>query len=79
MAKERKNLKLEIALQKGMEVKIVNDRVIIDIDSNITAKDLWISQLEMWLTDKENMETISSGYLRINNKSKLEYANYKRR
>ena len=78
MAKESKKLKLEIALQKGMEVKIVGDRVIIDIDTSITSRDLWTSQFELWLSEKDSADTISSGYLRVNNKDKLEYAKHKR-
>ncbi len=78
MAKESKKLKLEIALQKGMEVKIVGDRVIIDIDTSITSRDLWTSQFELWLSEKDSADTISSGYLRVNNKDKLEYVKHKR-
>ncbi len=65
-------LKLEIALQDGMSVKVVNDRIIITINTETTKRDLWQGQLEYWLTKKDDMKTLSSGYMRIV-KNKLQW------
>ena len=66
-------LRLELALQNGMTVKQVDGKIIIEIDKSITKRDLWNGQIEMWLTEADKFETISSGYLRITKKDKLEY------
>lgn len=66
------NLQLEIALQDGMSAKIKGDRLIITIDTKTTKMDLWTSQIEMWLTKKDDIKTLSSGYLRVI-KDKLQF------
>jgi len=58
-------LELELALQEGAKAEIKGDRIIITIDTEITKRDLWESQIEMWLTKKGELKTLSSGYLRI--------------
>lgn len=58
-------LQLEIALQDGATAEIKGDRIIITINKDITKRDLWDSQFEMWLSKKEDLKTLSSGYLRI--------------
>lgn len=65
-------LELRIALQDGMIAEIKGDKLIITIDTKITKRDLWISQFEMWLTKKDDIKTLSSGYLRIV-KNKLQF------
>lgn len=56
---------LTMALQKGAKAEIKDDRVVITIDTDITKRDLWDSQIEMWLSKKDDIKTLSSGYLRI--------------
>lgn len=68
-------LELEIALQKGMSVEVKDDRVIITIDTEKTKRDLWTGQLEYWLTKKDTVKTLSSGYMRII-KNKLSFAKW---
>ena len=58
-------LKIELALQDGMSVETKGDRVIITIDKSITKRDLWDAQIEMWLTKKDDIKTLSGGYFRI--------------
>ena len=65
-------LQLEIALQHGMKAEIKEDKIVITIDTEKTKRDLWLSQLEMWLTKKDAVKTLSSGYLRIV-KNKLQF------
>ena len=65
-------LQLEIALQHGMKAEIKEDKIVITIDTEETKRDLWLSQLEMWLTKKDDAKTLSSGYLRIV-KNKLQF------
>lgn len=65
-------LQLEIALQHGMKAEIKEDKIVITIDTEETKRDLWLSQLEMWLTKKDDLKTLSSGYLRIV-KNKLQF------
>ena len=65
-------LQLEIALQHGMKAEIKEDKIVITIDTEETKRDLWLSQLEMWLTKKYDAKTLSSGYLRIV-KNKLQF------
>ncbi|MEA3386901.1 MAG: hypothetical protein U9Q66_00460 [Patescibacteria group bacterium] len=60
-----KIIQLELALQDGAVAEIKGDRVIITIDTEKTKRDLWDTQIEMWLTKKDNIKTLSSGYLRI--------------
>jgi len=67
-----KLLQLELALQDGATAEIKGDRVIITIDTEITKRDLWDTQIEMWLTKKDDIKTISSGYLRVV-KNKLKF------
>ena len=76
MANKNK-LKLEIAFQEGVDVEVKNDRIIFNIDLDVTKRDLWLSQFEMWLTNESDINTLSSGYLRIKNNKKLEYKKYK--
>ncbi|WP_323595814.1 hypothetical protein [Aliarcobacter butzleri] len=70
-------LKLELALQEGMSAKIIDNKIVIEIDKNITQRDLWIGQIEMWLSGKDSIKAISSGYLRVSNKNKLQYKNWR--
>jgi len=65
-------LQLELALQDGTTVEIKGDRIIITIDTEITKRDLWDTQVEMWLTKKDDIKTLSSGYLRVV-KNKLQF------
>lgn len=65
-------LQLKIALQHGMKAEIKEDKIVITIDTEKTKRDLWLSQLEMWLTKKDAVKTLSSGYLRIV-KNKLQF------
>lgn len=65
-------LQLEIALQHGMKAEIKEDKIVITIDTEETKRDLWLSQLEMWLAKKDDVKTLSSGYLRIV-KNKLQF------
>lgn len=65
-------LQLEIALQDGMVAELKGDRIIITIDTKVTKRDTWTSQLEMWLTKKDDIKTLSSGYLRVV-KNKLQF------
>jgi len=67
-----RKLQLELALQAGATAEIKNGRVIITIDTEITKRDLWDTQIEMWLTKKDDIKTISSGYLRVV-KNKLKF------
>lgn len=70
-------LKLEMALAEGMSAEVVGDRLVLTINTDITKRDLWKSQIEMWLTEKNKKECISSGYLRISNKNKLVFKNWR--
>lgn len=56
---------LEIALQSGMVAKIVDNKIIITIDSEMTKRDLWDAQIEIWLSKKDDIKTLSSGYFRL--------------
>lgn len=70
-----KVLQLEIALQDGATAEVKGDRVIITINTEKTKRDLWDTQIEMWLTIKGEIETLSSGYLRVV-KDKLKFAKW---
>ena len=70
------DLRLEIALQKGMKAEIIDDRVYITFDPAITKKDLWTAQLEVWLSKKEDVQNLSSGYFRII-KNKLSFIKWR--
>lgn len=69
-------LELRLALQDGMTAKIVDNQIVIEIDKSITQRDLWAGQIEMWLSEKDK-KTISSGFLRLTNKNKLQYENWR--
>lgn len=71
MSIDKETLTLELALQNGMKAEIVNDRVVITIDTKTTSRDLWDGQIELWLSNS-NLKTISSAYLRII-KNKLNF------
>ena len=66
-------LELELALQDGMSVEVKGDRVIITIDTEKTKRDLWTSQIQMWLSERLSgkddfsgcVKMLSSGYLRV--------------
>ena len=68
-----KILELELALQDGATAEVKGDRIIISIDVEKTKRDLWDTQIEMWLTAKGRVSTLSSGYLRIVN-DKLKFS-----
>lgn len=70
-----KVLKLELALQDGATAEIQDDRIIITIDTEKTKRDLWDTQIEMWLTIKGDIQTLSSGYMRVV-KDKLKFAKW---
>jgi len=65
-------LTLELALQDGMSAEIKGDRIIITIDKEVTKRDLWDCQIEFWLNKKDNLKTLSSGYMRVI-KNKLQF------
>lgn len=65
-------LELELALMDGMSAEIKNNRVIITIDKSKTKRDLWDAQIEFWLTKKDDIKTLTSGYLRVV-KNKLQF------
>jgi len=67
-----KIIQLELALQDGATAEIKDNRVIITIDTEVTKRDLWDTQIEMWLTRKDSIKTLSSGYLRVI-KNKLQF------
>ncbi len=67
-----KILEIELALQDGAKAEVKGDRVIITIDVEKTKRDLWDTQIEMWLTIKGDIKTLSSGYLRVV-KDKLKF------
>lgn len=69
-------LKIEIALQDGAIAEIKGDRIIINIDTKITKRDLWDLQFEFWLTKKDDIKTLSSGFLRVV-KNKLIFKNWR--
>ena len=69
-------LKIEIALQDGAIAEIKDDRIIINIDTEITKRDLWDLQFEFWLTKKDDIKTLSSGFLRVV-KNKLIFKNWR--
>lgn len=69
-------LKIEIALQDGAIAEIKDNRVIINIDTKITKRDLWDLQFEFWLTKKDDIKTLSSGFLRVV-KNKLIFKNWR--
>lgn len=69
-------LKIEIALQDGAIAEIKGDRIIINIDTEITKRDLWDLQFEFWLTKKDDIKTLSSGFLRVV-KNKLIFKNWR--
>ena len=77
MKKELGKLRLEIAFQDGISVEVKNDRIVFNIDLDVTKKDLWLSQFEMWLSDENNINTLSSGYLRVKTNKKLDYKKWK--
>ncbi len=77
MAKELGKMKLEMAFQEGVSVEVKNDRIIFDIDLDATKKDLWLSQFEMWFTNEKDNNTLSSGYLRVENNKKLKYTKWR--
>jgi hypothetical protein len=65
-------LELELALQDGATAFIKDGRICIEIDTSITKRDLWDTQIEMWLSKKGDKKTLSSGYLRVV-KNKLQF------
>ena len=67
-----KVLQLEIALSAGITAKIVDNRIVIEIDISTTKRDLWDAQMDIWLTKKDDIKTLSSGYLRLI-KNKLQF------
>ena len=69
-------LKIEIALQDGAIAEIKDDRIIINIDTEITKRDLWDLQFEFWLTKKDDIKALSSGFLRVV-KNKLIFKNWR--
>lgn len=69
-------LKIEIALQDGAIAEIKGNRIIINIDTEITKRDLWDLQFEFWLTKKDDIKTLSSGFLRVV-KNKLIFKNWR--
>ena len=72
----KKEIQLEIAMQEGMSAEVRDGRVIITINTEITKRDLWTAQLECWLSKKDELKTISSGYMRVV-KNKLSYVKWK--
>ena len=70
------DLRLEIALQKGMKAEIIEDRIYITIDTATTKKDLWTAQFEVWLSKKGDVQNLSSGYFRII-KNKLSFIKWR--
>ena len=58
-------IEIELALQDGAVAKIVDGRVVITIDSSITKRDLWDTQIEVWLSKKKHNKVISGGYFRV--------------
>lgn len=72
-----KEIVLEIALQDGAVAEIKGDRVIVTIDTEKTKRDLWESQMDFWLTKKDDSKTLASGYLRVI-KNKLKLINFKK-
>lgn len=70
------NLQIEIALQDGAIAEVKGDRIIITINTEITKRDLWDSQMEFWLTKKDDIKTLSSGFLRVV-KNKLVFKKWK--
>lgn len=69
-------LQIEIALQDGAIAEVKGDRIIITINTEITKRDLWDSQMEFWLTKKDDIKTLSSGFLRVV-KNKLVFKKWK--
>lgn len=67
---------LVIALQDGMKAEIKGNRIIIEIDTEITKRDLWDGQIEYWLTKKDDIKTLTSGYIRLV-KNKLQFKKYR--
>jgi len=72
-----KILELELALQGGMTAVVKGDRIIITIDVEKTKRDLWTSQIEMWLSKKTDGKNIASGYLRVIG-NKLKFISWKK-
>lgn len=58
-------LEIELALQDGATATVKDGRIYIEVNTEITKRDLWDTQIEMWLTKKGNNKTLSSGYLRV--------------
>jgi len=80
MAKKQQDgniLELEIALQDGITVNHVGDRLKLSIDTTKTKRDLWVAQMEMWVSQRGDVRCISSGYLRIENSNKLSFTKWK--
>lgn len=75
--KNNGRLKLEIAFQDGVSVEVKDDRIIFNIDLDVTKRDLWLTQFEMWLANEKDNNALSSGYLRVNNNKKLEYKKWR--
>lgn len=69
-------LKLEIALMDGATATVKDGRIYIEIDTAVTKRDLWDMQFEMWLSKKDDIKAISSGYLRII-KNKLQFIKWR--
>ena len=70
-------LKMEMALMDGVKVEVVGDRVFFTIDTNVTKRDLWNNQIEIWVNSPDKVDCISSGYLRLTKKNKLEFKKWR--
>jgi len=69
-------LEIQIALQDGMTAELKGDRIFITVDKTVTKRDLWDGQLEFWMNKKDEINNLSSGYLRII-KNKLSFKNWR--
>jgi len=66
---------LEIAVQDGVEIEVVNGRIRLKIDTEMTKRDLWKSQIELFFS--KNDERLETDFLRITNNNKLEFVKSK--
>lgn len=73
--KEDEIFELEIAVQDGVEIEVVGGRVKLKIDAEMTKRDLWKSQIELFFS--KNEERLETSFLRITNNNKLKFVKSK--
>lgn len=62
--------KITLCLQDGIRVKVVGNNIELNIDTDKTQTDLWLSQITYYL--ENNIKIIDSGNIRLEKNDKLK-------